>query len=346
MLKKYEELNLQAKDYLIVELENIFYEKYNDKELLERCYKEINILYNKGFLFIVEHLYKYKKQAKDISYYFSGSANNLFILYLLELTKVNPIKYNLPYELFNDRVIKLEIDGVAYGLLYYFQKCDDFKIVSGYFEKEDIEEINEIEKNHYLLIPDNYPLKNMLFRLNNIGMFETVDDYREYKDNFIAIRIAEKKVITKFKNVGLENVICNKFERQLSNILNPKTIEDYVKIKSLARGANVWKCNQDLMIKNNMLNLKSIISNREDIYEYLIAHSISSEVALEIIKFLNTMHIAYYHNIWGKYVDIMKQNKCEDRFIDIIEAIDYVSYRGQAISECLFVLDKANYYNE
>lgn len=346
MLKKYEELNLQAKDYFIIEIEKVFYKKYKDKELLVRCYKEMDILFEKGLLFIIEHLYKYKNQSKAVCYYFSGSTNNLFLLYLLELNKVNPIEYNLPYELFREKVIKVQIAGAAYGLLYYLQRCDDFKIVSGSFEKEEIEEINKIEEDHYLLIPESSPINDMLFKLNKIGMFETVDDYRKYKDNYITIRLSDRCPITKYKSVGIENVISNEFEKQLANILKPKTINDYIKIKSLAHGANVWKYNQDKLVEFNMLDLNSIISNREDVYEYLLEHSIPSEKALEILNFVNIMHISYYSNIWDNYVEIMKSYKCDDIFIEIIENVDYLSSRGQAVSECLFTLDIENYIQE
>lgn len=346
MLKKYEELNLQAKDYFIVEIEKIFYKKYKNKELLDRCYKEIDILFEKGLLFIIEHLYKYKKQSTNVWYYFSGSTNNLFLLYLLELNKVNPIEYNLPYELFKEKVIKIEVAGVTYGLLYYLQRCDGFKIVSGYFEKEDIEEINKIEEDHYLLIPESFPMDDMLFKLNKIGMFETIDDYRKYKDNYVAIKISEKCQITKYKNIGIENVISNEFEKQLKTILKPQTISHYIKIKSLGHGANVWKNNQDKLVKHNRLDLDSIISNREDVYEYLLEHHITSKKALEILNFVNIMHTSYYSNIWDNYVKIMKFHKCDDMFIEIIENIDYISSRGQAVSECLFTLDIENYIIE
>ena len=33
----YREINLEAKNYLVKELNEIFYKKYNDKKLLYRC---------------------------------------------------------------------------------------------------------------------------------------------------------------------------------------------------------------------------------------------------------------------------------------------------------------------
>ena len=89
----YDEYNFDAKNYLLKELNKIFYKKYDDKNLLKRCYKELNLLYENDVLFITEYLYKFKKEKKDVSYYFNGMVNNLFVLYVLGLNVVNPIKY-------------------------------------------------------------------------------------------------------------------------------------------------------------------------------------------------------------------------------------------------------------
>lgn len=342
MLEKYEELNLQAKNYFMIEIEKAFYNKYKDNELLARCYKEMDILFEKGLLFIIEHLYKYKKQSENVCYYFYGSTNNLFMLYLLELSKVNPIEYNLPYELFKEKVLKVQMTGGASDLLHYLQRCDSFKIVSGYFEKDEIEEINKIEEDHYLLIPKSSPIDDMLFRLNKTGMFETFDDYRKFKDNYITIKLSDTGPIKKYKSDEIENVINGKFEKQLANILKPQTINDYIKIKSLAHGTDVWKNNQDKLVELDILDLNSIISNREDVYEYLLEHSISSEQAFEILNFVNRKHITYSSNIWDNYLDIMKSHKCDNIFIKIIKNVKYLSFRGQAVSECLLILDMDN----
>jgi len=84
----YEELNNEAKEYLIQELDKIFYKKYKDEKLLERCYKEINILYDKALLFIVKYLYKYKQKYECVSYHFEGTINNLLLLYVSNLVLI------------------------------------------------------------------------------------------------------------------------------------------------------------------------------------------------------------------------------------------------------------------
>ena len=347
MLEKYENLNYEAKEFFTEELDNLIPKEF-DKHLLEQCYIEMNMLYENGLLFIIEYLYKYHLENPEIKYYFKGMINNLLFLYVLRLSEVDPLKYHLPYELFNDKKIDVYlINGSSIDLAIYLEKCSyDFKLVAGSFEKEDIEEINELEKNHYLIIPAWYHPKAMLFKLNEFGMFETNEDYRNYRETFLTIRIDEKNYITNYQTIEIGNVISNEFESNLAKILLPKSIDDYAKIKSLAQGAKVWLANQDRLFDQGKINIQNIIATREDVYEYLLEHSIESFIALDIVKYLYHTRNSRSNRLWNKYVTIMKKHNCEESFIEIISKILYISGRGQAVSECLFALDKSNYYEE
>ena len=104
MLSKYEELNDDARDYFLVLLAN----KVKDEEVLKRCKKEIDLLYDKGLLFIIEFLHKYKKTEESVRFHFRGMTNNLLLLYIFGMSEVDPIKYNLPYELFSDKILCID----------------------------------------------------------------------------------------------------------------------------------------------------------------------------------------------------------------------------------------------
>lgn len=349
MLKKYEDLNLSAKEYLIQELDEIC----NDSKLLKRCYKEINILFDKGLLFIIRYLYDFKKENNHISYHFRGMANNLLLLYILDISKVDPIKYNLPYELFTDKRIDVDlINGHVVSLLRYFNKCSEYvKIVSGSFEKdEEIEEINVLQENHYLFIPFSSvrtkDIANITFKLNRDFVLETVEDYRIYKDTFLFIRIDEKCLLYDCDEIKIENVLDKTFELEVAAILKPKTVNDYIKIKSLSHGSNVWKLNQDELFKEGKININNLIATREDIFEYLLAHSVDRDIAIDIINYLLRGYKRVSSYVWQKYEKIMKENKCDDMFIQILSKILFIFGRGQAVSECLFVLDEDNYLYE
>ena len=104
MLNKYEELNDDSRDYFLV----LLAKKVKDEEVLKRCKKEVDLLYDKGLLFILEFLHKYKKSNEQVSFHFRGMANNLLLLYVFGMSNVDPIKYNLPCELFTDKTLCID----------------------------------------------------------------------------------------------------------------------------------------------------------------------------------------------------------------------------------------------
>ena len=347
MLENYEDLNLSAKDYLIDEFDKIYYKKYNDEAILKRCHNEINLFDEKGYLFIIEILYKFKKKYKEVSYHFRGMLNNSLILYILGLSKVDPVKYNLPYELITDKTINVDlinIDVVSLVDFISINYYNELRIVAGSYKKYEDEERNKVEENHYLLIPTLYEeKKDITFRLNINNIFETIEDYRNFTKDYMSIKISEKNSLVDYEKVDLKNVLKNDFEFQIVEILKPKTIQDYIKIKSIGHGTNVWRNNQEILVKEGKINLNNLIATREDILEYLLNHSIDKDMSLEILHYIYRGKWNHYPNLWNKYVKIMKDHNCEDMFIDIFSKIEFIFGRGQAVSECLFVLDKENY---
>lgn len=342
MFEIYENLNDDAKEYFLLLLD----EMVKDNGLLKRCKTEVNILHDKGFLFIIEYLHRYKMNNKDVGYHFGGTINNLFLLYVLGISKVNPIEYNLPYELFTDRTLNIDFINDTYlSFLDYFEEGASFRIIKGSFEREDIEEINELEDNHYLIIPKYYQPKDLTFRLNEFCHFETVEDYRLLKDKYLTIRLDDKEFIFE-KDVDIRHALHSEFEEKVSKQLKPKTIEDYAKIISLAHSAHVWNSNQEELFNIGKIDINNIIATREDIYEYLLVHDIDEDVTLNIIKYLRTARNKMSNELWKRYMVVMKEHNCDEMIIEILSNIQYISGRGQAISECLFALDKRNYYDE
>lgn len=246
MYNKYEELNDDARDYFLVWLAN----KIKDDDVLTRCKKEVDLLYDKGLLFIIEFLHKYKKTEKSVIFHFRGMANNLLLLHVLGISKVDPIKYNLPYELFTDKTLCIDfINGCSLDFVSLVEKyARDFRIVRGSFVPSDVEEINELVDKHYLLIPCYVQPTNMTFRLNEFSQFETIEDYHMFTAENITIRLVDKPLIQE-KKVDLKYSVHTEFEKAVAMQLNPKTIDDYVKVISLAHGTHVWSENQKNYLK-------------------------------------------------------------------------------------------------
>ena len=119
MYNKYEELNDDARDYFLVWLAN----KIKDDDVLTRCKKEVDLIYDKVLLFFIEFLHKYKETEKSVSFHFRGMANNLLLLHVIGISKVDPVKYNLPYELFADKILCIDfINGFTDKHLFVIRK--------------------------------------------------------------------------------------------------------------------------------------------------------------------------------------------------------------------------------
>ena len=219
----YNELNFDAKNYLLKELNNIFYKKYGDKKLLKRCYKELNLLYENNVLFIIKYLYKFKKEKKDVSYYFNGMINNLFVLYVLGLNKVDPIKYNLSYELYFDETLDVCLNNYNTSdfIEYLTKNNNGFHIVKGKTNNK----LNE--DNNYLLIPYGYEDKKMLFNLNEESIMETKEDYHKYSFTYLTIKISNKYFLDGYDKLDLINCINTPNEKEISDTIKPKSLEDY-----------------------------------------------------------------------------------------------------------------------
>ena len=333
----YNEINFDAKNYLLKELLHIFNEKYDDKNLLDRCYKELNILYENNVLFIIEYLYKYKNENKDTKYFFKGMINNLFILYVLGLNDVDQVKYNLSYELYFDETINVSlINQSALEFVEYLSRYGkDFQIIKGKTDR-DIH-----DNDTYLLIPATYEDSNMLLKFNNDGVLETVEDYHQYSLTYLTIKIDEKPLLLDSDKVSLKNVITTPDDIKIASILNPKTLDDYIKVKSIAHSVRCFKNNQDKLIRENKIDINTLITSRDDIYDYLINHSINKFIAVDIVKSL-CRHKDFNSYLWGKYFQLMRENGCEEIFIEIITKLISIHGRGEAVSECLKYLDKNN----
>ena len=269
----------------------------------------------------------------------------MLLLYVFDMSKVDPIKYNLPYELFTDKTLCIDfINNCSIDFVDAVEKyARDFRIVKGSFEPTDVDEINQLTDNHYLLIPKYVQPINMTFRLNEFSQFETVEDYHSFTDEYLTIRL-DDKILIQEKKVDVKYAMHTEFEKEVSKKLKPKTLYDYVKVISLAHGTRVWKENQDELFKEGKMNIHSVISNREDVYEYLIQHSIEHGDAIDIVKQMSKARTSKSNELWQKYVDIMKKHDCDDMFIDILSKVLYIFGRGQAVSECLYAIDETNYY--
>lgn len=351
MYDKYNKLNDIAKNQLLEILER----KQLDKEELKRCKKEIDLLYEKCSLFLVQYLYFYKKNNKGVRYKFNGLENNLLLLYILGLSNVNPLDYNLPYEIFEkSNISTLYVEFINSSPLDFIKEIhlaqNSFRLYKGDFEKENDEELNDFLDNHYEIVSKCYLPEGLTFkkeeRKADIEILSTGIDYRKLEKIYLFVKLTCKKPLLS-KQVSINNALRTDFEKQLANILEPKEFNDYVKIISMSHGTNVWNDNQDEMFINGEIEITNIISSREDVYNYLIEHGIDAKTSLEIMSFIRRGKACSNKKViidkWNSYKKMMKEHNCDNYFIEVCSKIKYLSGKGQAVGECLYALDKNNY---
>lgn len=333
------------------EIIKILKKKKLSKENFDRCCKEIDILYEESTLFIIYLLYQYQQEVGLFKYYFRGMYNSLLVLYELGISPVDPVKYNLHFELVRNCSYSLEFDMVDHirnAFLFHMLKDNEleFTIVKGGFKEED-KDFALTYDDHYLLLPYSYSKTNtgindLEFRFNKDNMFETIQDYRDYREKYLTIRVGSKNRNNK-KEVTYKNILSSELELELERKLKPETLEEYAKVKSICAGTDIWNSNQEKLFDKGLININNIISCREDIFEYLIDHNIDENTAIDIINIIRKGQQQFKEDKWKEYIDLMLSHNCEEMYIDILSKIKYIFTRGQAISECLFAMNENNY---
>lgn len=74
---------------------------------------------------------------------------------------------------------------------------------------------------------------------------ELNDDAKEYFLNLLTIKVKDDKPLIQENKVDIKNAFHTEFEEEIAILLNPKIIDDYVKVISLALGTRLWMENQD-----------------------------------------------------------------------------------------------------
>lgn len=318
--EKYKHLNDEAKKFLLYELKR----RGHTESELNRCIEEMNILYDEGELFIIMYLFMFKKNNKSTKYLFSGMVNNLLILYKLGINRVDPIKYNLSQELC--KMISWAvgfINGSYTEFLNYLEEVVQIETV-----------ISDYGLGKYLIIPNSNNLKD--------SELQAIRNHEAIEKDYVFIWLED---IPNFINNVFESSV---FERHVEKLLKPKDFDDYIKIMSLNHATNTWPFEQYKLFRKGIVNIKNLISNREDIYDYLIERGIEKKLAAKISTFIGTEkhYMTKYSKEWDNYRNIMIENNCEEWFVDVCTNLKYLPGRGQAISELLFRLDEKNILNK
>ncbi len=170
MLDIYSELNNSSKNYITEEL----YSKTDDNKIIERCLKEIDILYKHNLLCLIEGLYIYKMDNNYVEYDLKDTIKNSLLLNILGIVNNKSIKKNISI----NNILSIKIINDSYiNFLNVLEivNITNYRIVKG--------------NNYYVIIPNNYIPNDLTFRINKDGMYEIIEDYNSYKDNYLIFNL-------------------------------------------------------------------------------------------------------------------------------------------------------------
>lgn len=299
------------------------YQQKIPKDILERYEYELkSILENKyENIYMLLYLISNKVKEDNEIMLLSGTIGSSFIVYLLEVTEINPIEYNIPFE------VSCGIEG---------NRKPDFALV--FSERYLVEIRNYIEciLNENNLLTDetaNDGLKLYLRENSYLDMVLKLEKATDKKRTTILIDDEETmKLIKNADTLGISE-FNHIFVRNMILEIQPNNFEDLVKISGLSHGTDVWTNNAQELIERGIATLNEVITCRDDIMNYLIKQGIEKEIAFNIMEVVRKGRIRENREEkWEEYKEIMKNHDVPEWYIKSCEKIAYLFPRAHAIN--------------
>lgn len=400
------------------------YGKNLSKVVKERLELELNSITNNNFETIYLISSELVKYSNELGYKVGsrGSVGNSFVAYLLGITNINPIDYNLPFEIFagkdydKEPDIDLNFSGKIHTKIFdYLQKkygkdkiiwggtvgsladkiisncykeyISTFEIENGTDKDEIIKKLIGVKRctgehpGGIFIVPDDMDITDLCpIEIGEKGHIKTHNDYHSiwnsglYKfdilthDDPTMIYELEKETNINSNNIDLEDKETLKlflhandksyeistdgipefgtsFVKKMIDIVKPRKFNDLVCISALSHGTNTWTYNASSLIKKDGKKVDEVISNRADMYNYLIANGIDKNITCDIVKFVRMGKASKGRTLWQhtndrykenndkwtEYKKVMQKQNIPDWYINSAEKISYMFPKSHAI---------------
>lgn len=392
--------------------------------VIDRLKLELESITKNNFEYIYLISSELVKYSKELGYEVGcrGSIGNSFVAYLLGITKINSLEYNLPFEMFAginyDKEPDIDLNfsrKIQSKIFKYLQNkygndkviwcgticsltdkmiencCEDFsntfeldntfdnsKIVrkltgikkctgehpGGVFILPNNIEINEIcpteigEKNHIKTHYDYHSIcTEGLYKFDILGhdnptMIHELE--KETNTNSNDIKLDDRETLKMFLHANDKSYSISidgipefetTFVKKMIEISKPRNINDLVCISALSHGTGTWTYNAESLIKNEHKKVDEVISNRDDMFNYLISQGMEKKIAFEIVEFVrkgkasktrdlwkhNRDRYKELNDQWANYKDILRKHNIPELYIENAEKISYMFPKAHAI---------------
>lgn len=290
------------------ELEKICLSKIKDNNEIKtnRLKSEIGYLNNDQAEFFI-FLYKLLTNNDDLLVYTSGRSTNSYILFLLGINKIDPLKYNL-----NEKLFYKELSNSG---------DINFTLISNLKEKTEIKH----GAHTCTLMSDDRVILLSSFS-NDFAKAEFNDDfYKKLNEGFV-VNVQGHKINTIGEGIyrGLD------FLLEIGDINN---FDDLIHALALFKGTDVFESRNymdaDITDSNGKDVHHNLLDTQDDLYSYYLKHGVPEDVALAYISpsFLKKpLSPEIKHDLFEKY------NINED-MVKFINKISYLPPMGSAISD-------------
>lgn len=293
---------------------NKLYDGKIPEYVLKRYNYEIKIIYEKklenNYLLAYKIVEKAKKDNSIIIDRISGSS---YIDYLLGMTFINPIKYNLSNDLREDMTFYCGVSKDYYQIIY-----DYLKVIFKKYKLSNEFNINELKRYGISLEINSYA-----YKLELLG-----------KETKIERNKIDLEDINVYNNLDLNEVLLyrNNSKKNLFNIFVIDSIDKLANVYSLIQS--------DLDINDSEFDIykfELFPYTRDHIYDYLLKHHIEKEDALLITKFIHKGYVSRDKMIWNRYKNYLVKHNIEFEYINILEKVCYLWPKSICITRAIII---------
>ena len=394
------------------------------QDVLDRLKLELDSITKNNFENIYLISSELVKYSKELGYEVGsrGSVGNSFVAYLLGINNINPLEYNLPFEMFAginyDKEPDIDLnfsEKIQSKIFKYLQSkygnnkviwggtigsladrtveecCEEFaktfELDNNYDKSKIIQKLTGIKKctgehpGGVFILPNNIDINEICpTEIGNKNHIKTHCDYHSiwtqglYKfdilghDDPTMIYELEKETNTNSNDIKLDDKETLKmflhandksyqistdgipefgtsFVKKMIEISKPRNFNDLVCISALSHGTGTWTYNAESLIKNEHKKVDEVVSNRADMFNYLVGQGIEKNIAFEIVEFVRKGRASKgrslwqhkrdrfkdWNNQWANYKNILTKHNIPEWYIENAEKISYMFPKAHAI---------------